>query len=105
MDRVEGEALLRVEVIYSPRAAEFDSVQLGLPAGATVRDALRESGLLERHAQIDLARDKVGVWGKWRALDHALRDLDRVEVYRPLAIDPKEARRKRQRDANCSPKR
>jgi uncharacterized protein len=102
MDPVDA-ALLRVEVIYGPRAGEFDAVALNLPAGATVHDALQASGVLARHAQIDLARDKVGVWGQWRALDHVLRDLDRVEVYRPLAIDPKEARRKRQREARVRP--
>ncbi|MEQ1803965.1 MAG: RnfH family protein [Burkholderiaceae bacterium] len=97
--------MLNVEVIYSPRAGEFDTVQLSLQPGACVRDALLQSGLLARHAQVDLERDKVGVWGKWLGLDEPLRDRDRVEIYRPLAVDPKEARRRRQRNATCSPKR
>ncbi len=97
--------MLNVEVIYSPRAGEFDTVRLCLQPGACVRDALLQSGLLARHAQIDLERDKVGVWGKVCTLDQLLRDRDRVEVYRPLRFDPKEARRKRQREATCSPKR
>lgn len=97
--------MLNIEVIYSPRAGEFDTVQLRLPQGARVRDALLGSGLLARHAQIDLALHKVGVWGKWRGLDEPLRDADRVEIYRPLAIDPKEARRRRQREATGTPKR
>jgi len=104
MDRVEVGAL-QVVVIYSPRAREFDTVRVSLPVGARVRDALQQSGLLERHSQIDLERHKVGVWGKWRGLDEPLRDRDRVEIYRPLAVDPKEARRRRQREATCSPKR
>ncbi|MFZ2648797.1 MAG: RnfH family protein [Burkholderiaceae bacterium] len=87
--------LLSIEVIYSPSAAQFDSVRLSLPMGACVRDALRMSGLLERHHGIDLERMKVGVWGKWAGLDQGLRDLDRVEIYRPLSVDPKEARRRR----------
>lgn len=104
MGRAEA-GMLNIEVIYSPRAGEFDTVQLRLPQGARVRDALLESGLLARHAQIDLALHKVGVWGKWRGLDDALRDADRVEIYRPLDVDPKEARRRRQREASGIPKR
>lgn len=97
--------MLSIEVIYSPRAGEFDSVQLTLQPGACVRDAVLQSGLLARYAQVDLERHKVGVWGKWRGLDDLLRDRDRVEIYRPLVVDPKEARRRRQREATCTPKR
>jgi uncharacterized protein len=57
---------------------------LNLPAGATVRDALAASGL-EAHA--------CGIFGKRVALDRKLAEGDRVEIYRPLALDPKEARR------------
>ena len=59
---------------------------LNLPAGATVRDALAASGL-DGHA--------CGIFGKRVALDRKLADGDRVEIYRPLAMDPKEARRQR----------
>lgn len=59
---------------------------LNLPAGATVRDALAASGL-EGHA--------CGIFGKRVTLDRKLAEGDRVEVYRPLALDPKEARRQR----------
>ena len=59
---------------------------LNLPAGATVRDALAASGF-EGHA--------FGIFGERVALDHRLADGDRVEIYRPLAMDPKEARRRR----------
>ncbi len=104
MDRADA-GVLKVEVIYSPRAGEFDVVQLRLPAGACVGDALRQSGLLARHPQIDLERHKVGIWGKWKGLEEPVRDLDRVEVYRPLLVEPMEARRRRQRQATCSPKR
>ena len=86
-----------VTVVYSPRAGEVDQVVVRLPPGATLHDALLISGLLTRHPSIDLAQHRVGVWGKLRTLDVPLRDQDRVEVYRPLLIDPKEARRQRQR--------
>ena len=87
---------LRVEVVYAT-AESADSVSLTLPGTATVREAIAASGLLERHPEIDLARQKCGVFGKLRPLDALLRDGDRVEIYRPLAADPKEARRRRAR--------
>jgi len=90
-------AELAVEVAYSPRAGEVDLCELTVPEGATLADAINASGLLERHAELDLATLKVGLWGRLRPLETPLRMHDRVEVYRPLMIDPKEARRVRQR--------
>lgn len=95
MDRADP--VLRVCVAYSPRAGEVEEVQLELPAGATVRDALNRSGLLQRHTEIDPAAPRTGVWGKLRGLEDVLRERDRVEIYRPLLVDPKEARRLRYR--------
>ena len=88
---------MRVEVAYSPRAREVDHVSLDLAEGSTVLHALRESRLLERHPEIDLAQVKVGVWGRVVPLSQGLRAGDRVEVYRALVVDPKEARRQRYR--------
>ena len=85
--------VMLVTVAYSPRAGEVDEVLLSLQAGATVADALRESGLAARHDTSELA---VGVWGVLAAPADKLRDRDRVELYRPLLVDPKEARRLRQ---------
>jgi putative ubiquitin-RnfH superfamily antitoxin RatB of RatAB toxin-antitoxin module len=87
---------LRVEVVYCPDPQRADVAELELPAGATVLQALRASGLLERHPGIDLTRQRCGVWGRLGGLDDVLKDGDRVELYRPLAVDPKEARRRRQ---------
>jgi len=81
-------AELRVEVVYA-LAEAADTVSLRLPAGATVREALAKAG------RLDLARGKVGIFGAVVSLDAKLADGDRVEIYRPLAIDPKEARRRR----------
>jgi uncharacterized protein len=88
---------LHVTVAYSPGPGVVDEVAVEVPAGATVADALRASGLLRQHPDIDLATQRVGVWGKLRAMDDALRERDRVEVYRALKVDPKEARRQRYR--------
>jgi hypothetical protein len=80
---------MKVEVVYAlPRSAR--TVQLELPAGATVRDALASCGF-----EIDQERQAFGVFGKRARLDHPLAEGDRVEIYRWLAIDPKEARRRR----------
>jgi putative ubiquitin-RnfH superfamily antitoxin RatB of RatAB toxin-antitoxin module len=76
---------LRVEVVDArPDGAEI--VEIRLPDGATVRDALAATGLKGGQA---------GIFGKQVTLDTRLADGDRVELYRPLKLDPKEARRKR----------
>ena len=85
-------ASLRVEVVYA-LAGETDAVTVRLPSGATAADALRASGLIEKHRGIADAR--IGIYGKVVAADTPLADGDRVEIYRPLALDPKEARRRR----------
>jgi putative ubiquitin-RnfH superfamily antitoxin RatB of RatAB toxin-antitoxin module len=88
---------LRITVVFSPSAGQVDEVLLSLPEGATVQDALQASGLMERHSLLQPLALPVGVWGKRRGLEDRLRDQDRVEIYRPLRVDPKEARRQRHR--------
>ena len=68
-------------------------VELELSCGATVADAIERSRILKRFPEIDRSDLQVGVWGKVVAPDRVLKDGDRVEVYRPLAMDPREARR------------
>jgi uncharacterized protein len=97
MGRVDDTTHLRIEVVYSPAPRIVDQVELRLPPGATVERALRESGVLERHELPAIEQLSVGVWGKPRSLGDVLRDRDRVEIYRPLLVDPKEARRQRYR--------
>ena len=94
MDPAEPGAVVRVEVVYCPRPGASDHVALTLPRGATAADALRASGLAQRHA---LPADglRLGVWCRVCEPATILRDRDRVEVYRPLTVDPKEARRQR----------
>lgn len=86
--------MLSVEVAYSPRAREVDVVSLQLPPGATVADALRASGLVQKHG-LDEATLRAGVWCRSKEAATPLRDRDRVEIYRTLRVDPKEARRQR----------
>lgn len=87
---------MEVEVVFALPERE-DTVKVRLAPGATAADAVRASGILGRHPEIDLARHKLGVYGKAVAPETRLADGDRVEVYRPLAMDPKEARRRRAR--------
>jgi putative ubiquitin-RnfH superfamily antitoxin RatB of RatAB toxin-antitoxin module len=88
---------LHVSVAYSPSAGVVDESQLRVQAGATLIDAIRASGVLERHAGLDIAQAKLGIWGRVQPPDTPLRERDRVEIYRPLRVDPKEARRQRYR--------
>lgn len=97
MGRASADTALTVRVAYSPRAGEVDEVGVAVAAGTTLLEALRASGILERHPEIDLSVQAFGIWGRPRPHDAALREGDRVEVWRPLQIDPKEARRLRQR--------
>ncbi|MCU0968123.1 MAG: RnfH family protein [Rubrivivax sp.] len=87
---------MSVEVVYCPRPGVADRVVLELGPGATIGDALEASGVTARHG-IEAQALRVGVWGKARDPSTPLRDRDRVEVYRPLVVDPKEARRLRYR--------
>ncbi len=86
--------LLRIDVVFAG-ADEVLSRSVQVEAGATVGDAVRLSGMADRLGPLGIDCTHVGVFG--RAVDPAtpLRDGDRVEVYRPLKIDPKEARRRR----------
>jgi uncharacterized protein len=90
--------LLPVQVVYCPGPRVVDLVSLHLAPGSTVADALRASRLLERHG---LAADglRLGVWCRACDPGAVLREHDRVEIYRPLTVDPKEARRQRYKRA------
>ena len=85
---------MRVDVVFCPQPGQTDLVALQMTDGATVADALDQSGLLQRHG-LALPGLRVGVWSKAREWTAVLRDQDRVEIYRPLTVDPKEARRQR----------
>ena len=90
-------ALLQVEVVYCPAPGHCDRVSLNLPEGACVGDAVAASGLCERHGLP--AAVETGVWGRKQPPQAPLRERDRVELYRPLQVDPKEARRQRYKRA------
>ncbi|WP_300757800.1 RnfH family protein [Janthinobacterium sp.] len=89
-----AEASIQVQVCHAlPDNAFLRS--LSVPVGTTVEQVVKLSGLLQQVPGIDLAVNMVGIYGKKKTLDTVLRQHDRVEVYRPLLADPKEARRRR----------
>ena len=85
---------IRIEVAYALLSQQV-LLQVLLPRGATVEDAIHRSGVLAKFPEIDLVRNKVGIFSKLVKLDEIVRDKDRVEIYRPLIADPKEGRRQR----------
>jgi putative ubiquitin-RnfH superfamily antitoxin RatB of RatAB toxin-antitoxin module len=85
---------VEVEVIYATPARQV-RYAVRLREGGTVADAIRASGLLQAFPEIDLAANRVGIYGSLVPLGRLVRDGDRVEIYRPLTADPKEARRRR----------
>ena len=89
-----GNDLIAVEVAYALPDRQL-MLAVDVPPETTVEGAIQASGMLQRYPEIDLAQNKVGVFGKLCALDAGLRAGDRIEIYRPLIADPKEVRRKR----------
>lgn len=90
-----SDASVQVAVVYSPAARQVAEVSLVLTTPCRVLDALQKSGLLAQWPEIDRCDTVVGVWGRKAKLDVLLRDQDRIEIYRPLRVDPKAARRER----------
>lgn len=96
-------APIQVEVTYAlPEQQRLLLVQVH--DGATVEDAIKASGLLEKFPEIDLSKNKVGIFSKLVKLGDSVRDRDRVEIYRPLIADPKEVRRKRAEEGKVTKK-
>ena len=87
---------IHVQVCYAKPESQI-LMDLVVKVGTTIEQAVLQSGILEHAPDISLSQNKVGIFGKIKPLDTLLREHDRVEIYRPLAIDPKEARRLRAR--------
>lgn len=86
---------IRVSIVYSPGARQVFEEMLDLQDGATVRQAVQASSLLTAFPELDLRHAMVGVWGRKASASQVLRERDRIEIYRPLQVDPKVARRER----------
>ena len=90
-----NKAVFQVAVVFAPSARSVQCVELELPAGSTVEQALVGSGLMSELTPQERKNLEVGIWGRKVAAGHVLRDRDRVELYRQLKVDPKVARRER----------
>jgi uncharacterized protein len=85
---------INVEVVYAMPDEQF-LMKSEVPEGTTIAEAIKLSGIQDKHPEIDLEKGKFGIFGKLSKTDTVLREKDRIEIYRPLIADPKEVRRKR----------
>ena len=83
---------INVELVLAmPDRQQLLSVEV--ESGATIADVIASSGIADRFPEVDMDVLETGIWGKPLPRDHVVRDGDRVEFYRPLQMDPREARR------------
>ncbi len=92
---IEAMQTLVVTVVYSPGPRQVLEKCMTVPAGSTLGEALQASQLLAGVSQSEVAQLEFGIWGKKAQTFHTLQANDRIEVYRPLKVDPKSARRTR----------
>ena len=85
---------MKIEVAYALRHKQT-LLNIEVDDNASVEDAIQQSNILKKYPEINLKKNKVGIFGKITSLDVKLREKDRVEIYRPLIADPKEVRKKR----------
>ncbi len=94
-----NDKLIEIEVVYAtPHHACV--IPVSVPVGTTLRQGIESSGILEQFPEIDLTQNKVGLFSKIKSLDDRLNNSVRIEIYRTLKDDPKDARRKRAAKAN-----
>ena len=87
-------AEIKIQVCYAlPESTSL--LELTLPLGSTIKQAIDGSGVLLSFPEIDLSVQKVGIFGKLKPLEAVLHDGDRIEIYRALQADPMESRRRR----------
>lgn len=97
-------SFITIEVVYAKSPTIQTLISVKIKAGSTVMDALFASKILQKHPEIKITAGCIGIFGKKVAFDHILEPNDRIEIYRPLAQDPKEARRLRARQKKKSEK-
>lgn len=96
--------LLQVEVVYAlPERQTILAIEV--EQGTTVRQAVVASGIRDMHPEIDLDSADFGIWSERVTPDYCVSDGDRIEIYRPLIVDPKLMRRQRARQGKSAPNR
>jgi uncharacterized protein len=89
-----AQSKIQIEVVYGlPTRQEL--ITITVEDGILLEQGIIESGILNAFEEIDLTINKVGIWNRSAKLTDTLRDLDRIEIYRPLIADPKEVRKRR----------
>jgi uncharacterized protein len=89
-----AQSKIQIEVVYGlPTRQELITIMV--EDGTLLEQGIIESGILNAFEEIDLSINKVGIWNRSAKLTDTLRDLDRIEIYRPLIADPKEVRKRR----------
>lgn len=86
--------MIKIQLSYA-KAEQQLILDLSVPAGTTILQAIEASDLIRKMPDIDISVLRVGIYSKLKTLDTVVRDGDRVEIYRPLIVDPKESRRRR----------
>jgi putative ubiquitin-RnfH superfamily antitoxin RatB of RatAB toxin-antitoxin module len=91
---METNETVSVEIVYIKPDSQ-NSLILDVAKDSTIQQAIQHSGILERCQEIDLEKNKVGIYSRIKSLNTVIESGDRIEIYRPLLADPKEARRQR----------
>lgn len=97
MSESETPEQINIEVAYA-REDQQVILSLMVNAGTTLEQAVEQSGILQTFPEIDLTKNKIGIFGKLGKKTAEIKEGNRVEIYRPLIADPKEVRRKREAD-------
>ncbi|WDE03611.1 RnfH family protein [Thalassomonas viridans] len=85
---------IQVEVVYG-LSHKQELLTVMVDEGTTVEQAIIASGIIELFDDIELGKNKVGIWNRAAKYTDVVADLDRIEIYRPLIADPKEVRKRR----------
>lgn len=93
-ERKQSRKTFQVEVAYARPDSQI-ILPVDVEEGATIETAIMQSGILKSFPEIDLSKNKVGIFSKICKKDQALREHDRIEIYRPLIADPKQVRKQR----------
>jgi len=87
--------IVKVTIVYSPAPRKVREWTLDVAPGSNVKQVVLQCSLLTEFADLALNTLTSGIWGKRYSLSHKLKENDRIEIYRPLRVDPKVARRER----------
>ena len=85
---------IAIEVVYGTPSRQ-EIISCTIEQNTTVERAIMASGIISEFPEIDLTINKVGIWNRAAKLTDVVKNLDRIEVYRPLLADPKEVRKRR----------